>query len=69
MWLINTENLNLELFTTQNVPQYAILSHTWDSEEVTFAEFHNIEQVRTKSGFSKIKKTCKLASENDIKYA
>jgi hypothetical protein len=39
MRLINTETLTLEEFIREEPPAYAILSHTWDDDEVTFDEF------------------------------
>ena len=40
MRLLNTRTLQLELFMGENMPKYAILSHTWgpDAEEVTFKD-------------------------------
>jgi hypothetical protein len=69
MWLINTTKLQLEFFTPPEVPQYAILSHTWSNEEVSFQEFNDLEKAKTKSGFSKIKMTCQLARDSGIEYA
>lgn len=40
MWLLNTKTFELkEFFGDKERPQYAILSHTWEKEEVSFAEF------------------------------
>jgi hypothetical protein len=40
--------------TGDNIPQYAILSHTWDKDEVTYNEM--IEgSVKEKLSYSKIK--------------
>jgi hypothetical protein len=40
MWLINTGNIELKDFREAERPQYAILSHTWgsDDDEVSFRE-------------------------------
>lgn len=38
MRLINVETGILEEFWGESIPKYAILSHTWGPEEVTFAE-------------------------------
>ncbi|KAI4182000.1 MAG: hypothetical protein LQ346_006660 [Caloplaca aetnensis] len=38
MWLLNTSTLALHNFITQDVEQYAILSHTWGDEEVSFQD-------------------------------
>jgi hypothetical protein len=39
MRLINCITLKLEEFLGDDIPPYAILSHTWDREEVSLAEF------------------------------
>lgn len=70
MWLINTSSLKLEQFVAPDqAPPYAILSHTWEDEEVSFQEFQARE--RSKKGFAKIAKTCELAraTQPPIRYA
>lgn len=71
MWLINTKTLALEFFGNPPVGSYAILSHTWESdEEVTFQDFNNNNRTaRNKRGFAKIHRTCQLARERDLPYA
>lgn len=61
MWLINTITLKLKFFTPPRVPSYAILSHTWGDEEVSFQEFQDLDKAMLKAGFAKIQKTCQLA--------
>jgi len=39
MRLINTKTLEIEEFTGRKVPRYAILSHTWGNEELTFQDW------------------------------
>ncbi|KAL8654061.1 MAG: hypothetical protein Q9210_001730 [Variospora velana] len=39
MRLINTSKLTLHDFYDEQIPPYAILSHTWGTEEVTFQDF------------------------------
>ena len=61
MRLLNTETLLIEDFLDGSIPQYAILSHTWDQEEITFQDIQLLnggaqgraEAVRRKKGFSK----------------
>jgi hypothetical protein len=38
MRLLNTQTLQLKSFIGNQVPDYAILSHTWDDEEITFED-------------------------------
>jgi hypothetical protein len=57
MWLIHTETGDLEEFVESNAPPYAILSHTWMNEEISFVEMQNDnENIRNKAGFKKIVK-------------
>ncbi|KAF5363088.1 hypothetical protein D9758_012624 [Tetrapyrgos nigripes] len=41
MRLLNTKTLRVQEFLTE-IPLYAILSHTWEAEEVTFQDIQNI---------------------------
>ncbi|EUC49598.1 hypothetical protein COCMIDRAFT_66909, partial [Bipolaris oryzae ATCC 44560] len=68
MRLLNTASLELSRpYVPSEVPDYAILSHRWSTEEVTFADIssapisHPQSQTRTKKGFAKIQGACKLA--------
>lgn len=64
MRLLNTLTLELEAFDQADVPVYAILSHTWNNDEVTYAEIRDInESIRAKRGFSKIDNCCRIALE------
>ncbi|KXH68663.1 HET domain-containing protein [Colletotrichum salicis] len=71
MWLVNTDTLTLEEVSEPSSIKYAILSHTWEDDEVTFRDFQNVERIRArhKSGFSKIEKTCELARQRGLQYA
>ncbi|KAF7924727.1 uncharacterized protein EAE97_010678 [Botrytis byssoidea] len=70
MRLINTTTYEFSEFYGENIPKYAILSHTWENDEVTFQEWtfprRNAEK---KAGYAKIEATCKLASEIGLMYA
>ncbi|KAK1673982.1 heterokaryon incompatibility protein-domain-containing protein, partial [Colletotrichum godetiae] len=51
---------------------YAILSHTWDSDEVSFREMSSTaiaETTKSKAGFDKVAKTCEVAREKGLGYA
>lgn len=69
MWLISTTEFRLESFIPPNIPEYVILSHTWGNEEVSFAEFSDLERAGMKGGCAKIKMTCQLARDRGIQYA
>ncbi|CAJ2513555.1 Uu.00g016740.m01.CDS01 [Anthostomella pinea] len=70
MWLINCSTLQLEEHYGREIPPYAILSHTWDDEEVTFRDFVDRRDERTRmKGWQKIQRTCSLAIEDGLEYA
>lgn len=70
MRLINVDTFTLEEFLgTAAVPPYAILSHTWDDEEVTFQEFPHHELRSRKKGLRKLQKLCQLAQQDGLRYA
>lgn len=54
MKLINLQTLALEEHNETGTPPYAILSHTWDKEEVTFADWNTETHGAHLAGFSKI---------------
>jgi hypothetical protein len=70
MRLINTMTLLLEDFTLRQVPErYAILSHTWTGEEVTYQEFINpTAETAAKEGYLKIAQACRLARADQLDY-
>lgn len=71
MRLINTATHNFGEFIGRQVPEYAILSHTWREEELTFRIW---EHRRTrlsyaqKKGYIKIQKVCRIAARRLLKY-
>jgi len=82
MWLVNCNSLKLENFIGSNVPAYAILSHTWEGDEVSFQELDGLcpgspwrlysrrdIYETTPKGYHKIYETCRLALERGIQYA
>ncbi|KAL6924011.1 hypothetical protein ACHAP8_007333 [Fusarium lateritium] len=71
MWLINTSTITLERANPDDFHStpYAILSHTWAKEEVTFEDMTNQEQVKCMLGYTKIENTCRLARERGLAYA
>ncbi|KAI1088982.1 HET-domain-containing protein [Rostrohypoxylon terebratum] len=70
MWLINCQSLHLEEFV-QDVPPYAILSHTWGDEEMTFVDMNNRnwDRLSDREGYQKMRATCRVALEHNLKYA
>ncbi|KAH7021398.1 heterokaryon incompatibility protein-domain-containing protein, partial [Microdochium trichocladiopsis] len=68
MRLLHADSLTLEEFFEPRVPPYAILSHTWDAEEVSFQDLHNNPHHHQMAGYGKIKESCRLALFYGLKY-
>ncbi|KAI0428213.1 hypothetical protein F5Y09DRAFT_349748 [Xylaria sp. FL1042] len=84
MWLLNTDKLDrpeLVEVAEESAPRYAILSHTWGKEEVTFQDMQALGRrqwsravsqtaltIQNKKGFVKIRKAAALAAEHGHNY-
>jgi hypothetical protein len=68
MRLVNATSLKLEEFFDENLPRYAVLSHRWQVDEVTFQDMQN-GTARTKAGFLKIELICGEARRRHLNYA
>jgi hypothetical protein len=74
MWLINTSTLSLKLYYGDDIPAYAILSHTWGEDEVSFQEFTQVseaknDRITSKAGYRKISATCDRALKDGYCFA
>ena len=83
MRLLNTTTLKLHEFFDADIPRYAILSHTWGTEEVTFQEMTDLfdedgcqcgksnKRAKTlaKAGYQKILACCRQAKDDYLLYA
>jgi hypothetical protein len=70
MRLIHCDTLRMEEFFGSDIPEYAILSHTWATEEVSFTDFTtDLEGASLKAGFRKIDHTCRQAIADGLEYA
>ncbi|KAK4449018.1 HET domain-containing protein [Podospora aff. communis PSN243] len=74
MRLINTTTLEMvEKFS--DIPPYAILSHTWGSEEVTLKDYQLLRdsgapiREQLKAGYVKIWRLCERAVEDGLQFA
>ena len=65
MRLLDTSNFKLREFIGDEVPRYAILSHTWGEEEVSY---QGLSGARNTEGFQKILRCCELAKSKDYEY-
>jgi hypothetical protein len=67
MRLIHTTTRKIEEYHGSDVPQYAILSHTWGRDEVSFADYHDPKyasrswNTRYQLGWQKIDNACQQA--------
>jgi hypothetical protein len=72
MWLLDTSTLELNEFTGENIPCYAILSHTWGSAEEEIS-FHDLRKDRDaaqlRAGYNKVKNCCLKSAEDGYRYA
>ncbi|KAL8940419.1 MAG: hypothetical protein Q9211_002284 [Gyalolechia sp. 1 TL-2023] len=67
MWLLDTTTLQLVEFLPTNIPPYAILSHTWGDEEVSFQDLQK-PASKWLEGYKKIEKCCALAQFEEYRY-
>lgn len=69
MRLINTSSLELEDFSGQSIPKYAVLSHRWQepSQELSYHDFLACRKHDT-SGWAKIEECCRIALYEDLQY-
>ena len=69
MRLLNTKSFKFKEFyeLDYRAPPYAILSHRWDREEVSFQDF-NDREVRRNPRFNKIKQCCRFARKHDFEW-
>ncbi|KAJ3580135.1 hypothetical protein NPX13_g429 [Xylaria arbuscula] len=68
MRLLKVSSITFREFFEPNVPKYAILSHTWEEEEVLFNDIKNKERAKHKIGYRKVEKACSLARSQGYKY-
>ncbi|RYC58609.1 hypothetical protein CHU98_g7595 [Xylaria longipes] len=84
MRLLRTDTLALEEFFDENVPAYAILSHTWGADELSLQDLQRWQvskssrsedqsstttgDVAVKAGFVKVRKAATFAAERRFAY-
>ncbi|KAK6954855.1 hypothetical protein Daesc_004827 [Daldinia eschscholtzii] len=72
MRLIDVKTLKLKEFFGQDIPPYAILSHTWKGNtEVTFEEWERAavdDAVKYKDGYAKIVAACSRVHDDGLQY-
>lgn len=68
MRLLNTSTLELHEFIGSDIPDYAILSHRWENEELTLQDLHS-DNGPHMAGYSKVTNCCKQAASEGWEYA
>ncbi|KAI1091376.1 heterokaryon incompatibility protein-domain-containing protein [Rostrohypoxylon terebratum] len=68
MYLINVATITLHEFQGSEIPKYAILSHTWGDDEVSFQDLQ-AGRGSSKEGYEKIVFTCEQAKQHRLKWA
>lgn len=70
MKLLNCTTLRIEEFFGSSVPRsYAILSHRWEADEVTYQEVDNPQGLDQKAGWAKVREACRVAHSKGYNYA
>lgn len=71
MKLLNCSTLEIEEFFGTSIPtSYAILSHRWEADEVTYQDVTNRPgTLAQRRGWAKIRETCRVALERGHDYA
>jgi len=67
MRLIDTATLELHEFFGKHAPLYAILSHRWEEDEVTFQDFRGGRGPEMR-GWSKVTGCCAQAAKDGWQY-
>jgi hypothetical protein len=66
MHLLNATTLEVHQFIGK-IPEYVILSHTWEEEEVTFDDI-DMPHAKGMAGYEKIKKCCEQARRDGYRW-
>ncbi|OCL08629.1 HET-domain-containing protein [Glonium stellatum] len=71
MRLINSTTFELRKFDDDNdIPPYAIMSHTWRKDEVSLQDMAGLDESwKQKAGFQKIRYCCEQAVRDELKWA
>src|ERR1700744_3232203 len=69
MRLLNTNTFKIEEFYGKEIPKYyAILSHTWGEEELSFQDWSDHSRFENTQGFIKISGACNQARKDDFQH-
>ncbi|KAL8946605.1 MAG: hypothetical protein Q9222_007018 [Ikaeria aurantiellina] len=72
MRLLNVESRECKEFFDNNTPRYAIISHRWEGEEVSFKDYKkgliNNESGQIRTGMNKIWASCDMAQSRKLEW-
>jgi Heterokaryon incompatibility protein (HET) len=68
MRLLRSTTLQIEEFVENEVPPYAILSHTWGENEVLFKDIQSLTDAQRKAGYKKVANCCRQAALDGIDW-
>ncbi|XEU97654.1 hypothetical protein FSHL1_002940 [Fusarium sambucinum] len=72
MWLLDADLLRLVFFANEDqTPPYAILSHTWSDDELSFQDIMSLRtgtHLIGRTGWSKVHNACRLALSLELRY-
>ncbi|KAM0419079.1 hypothetical protein ACHAPT_012018 [Fusarium lateritium] len=70
MRLLHVDSGEIEEFISDDIPPYAILSHTWGKQEITLADWETMEEakVRKMRGYAKIQYCRDQAKKDGLKW-
>lgn len=70
MRLLNARTRRLsEFMGDDSTPPYAILSHTWGSDEVTYQDINSADSGQERAGYQKIRYCCEQALRDGLGWA
>jgi hypothetical protein len=67
MRLLNSATVKLEEFPDDRIPKYAILSHRWQDDEVSFQDIQS-DSATEKAGYAKLRMYCGQAAKDQFNY-
>jgi heterokaryon incompatibility protein (HET) len=75
MYLLNTSNVTLKEFQGSNIPEYAILSHTWTDDEISYQDVIQATLTKAyrvalakKKAYRKMYGFCELAKRDGFQW-
>jgi Heterokaryon incompatibility protein (HET) len=70
MWLLDSKTLELKLYYDNAIPHYAILSHVWGENEISFQQINGSRtEIESHAGYIKIQKCCAQAAMDGFEHA